>query len=542
MDESDFLIRNARLYDGSGGEAFLADVALRGSRITDVRPAGSPGHSSGRRLKPGGTFDAEGKTLAPGFIDVHSHSDISLLAAPEAFGKISQGVTTEIVGNCGLSVFPVLSEEVRAHLNELYRDYGEKITWDGLEGYASEMERRGVFVNVASLCGHNTLRASIAGYEDVPLEAPDLLRMRAALRGAFQSGAAGFSTGLLYIPGKFSTEEELLSLMRELREEDAVYATHLRNEGDFLEEALDEALRLARAGSGRLQISHLKTALPENWHKLPSVLERIGNARREGLSVHADRYPYTFGQTSLSVILPPPYDKMTDSAIREALSRDPSACDSLRSVLDTKRFWDGIILTSSSLREYEPLFGLPMPQAAEKAGMTPAALTVELMRKDAPAAMAAFGGLSPENLRSILSRPWVCCGSDENARPRDYSLGRSHPRAFGSFPKFLRMVAETEGMAEAVRRVSSLPCSIFRIAERGLVRPGYFADLTLFDETELQDRADFVHPHRPADGILAVWVNGVLSYAPSEGAVPGKAGRFLKFSPGGSVRKAVSPA
>ena len=208
---------------------------------------------------------------------MHSHSDISLLAAPEAFGKISQGVTTEIVGNCGLSVFPVLSEEVRAHLNELYRDYGEKITWDGLEGYASEMERRGVFVNVASLCGHNTLRANISGYGGRTLAAAELNRMAELLGQALHQGAAGLSTGLLYTPGRFADTAELLHLMSVLKKFDRLYATHLRSEGDQLTEALEEAVFLAKNGSRKLQVSHLKTALPRNWDKLDRVLELIWN-------------------------------------------------------------------------------------------------------------------------------------------------------------------------------------------------------------------------------------------------------------------------
>lgn len=521
MGSSDITLKieNVRIYDGSGIPPYPGDVYLSNDAIAQIT---GPNEIVLNSIP---VIDGEGLALSPGWIDVHSHSDITLLAAPEAFGKISQGVTTEIVGNCGLSVFPAPSH-VKEHLAQLYAAYNVPITWQDAQGYANALSERVPAVNVMSLCGHNTLRAAVCGYEDSPMAPDAFSSMNMLLGRQLKQGACGMSTGLLYIPGKFSTREELLVLMSSLKQYRLPYTTHLRSESANLLESLDEAFELAAAGSGILQISHLKTALKENWQKLPAALERIRNAQQRGLHVTADRYPYTFGQTSLSVILPPPYDKWTDKAILDHLASHPEACAELNAQLLAKSFWDGIILTCTNLPEFQHLQGLFLPEAAKIAGLTPASLTVELMRRDAIGTMAAFGGLSEQNMHTILEQNWVSCGSDENARPEDFSLGRSHPRGFGSFPKFIRYVASVQGMSEAIRRVSTLPASVFRIPHRGRIAPGYCADLVLFDEKKLNDAATFANPHSPAEGIIRVWVNGIQSYD-AEKRVVSRNGCFL---------------
>lgn len=520
---SDFVISGALVYDGFSPAPYESDVFVSGGVIREITPPSSavaPGYVK---------IEAEGLSLAPGFIDTHGHSDVSILAAPEAFGKISQGITSEVAGNCGLSPFPVATGEVREHLAKLYENYNVPITWDDIASYSSEFESRSPSINMASLCGHNTLRAAVMGYAEKESIPEDWRRMSHLLEKELRNGAQGLSTGLLYIPGKFSSKEELMSLMGVLRSESKIYATHLRSEGAKLLEAVDEALELARAGAGRLQVSHLKTAQKQNWHKITPLLEKLNAARASGLGVTVDRYPYTYGQTSLSVILPPPYDKMRDREIQEILHSDAAARNALEAELAKNDFWGGIILTSSLAGFAEGLFGLSFDKAAEKAGLSPAKLCVMLMAEDATGTMAAFGGLSEDNLRKIISQDWVCCGSDESARPRDFSIGRSHPRGFGSFPKFMNILrSEGFSMSEAVHRVTSLPASIFRLKNRGMIKESYAADMVLFDEAAFADSATFAAPHSPASGVKSVWVGGVLSYDGESQTVCGWNGRFLK--------------
>ena len=521
---NDFMICGALLYDGTGHPPYPADVAVTESRVAAVAPAGKLHRTGFREIR------ADGLSLSPGFIDAHGHSDVSILAAPEASGKISQGVTTEITGNCGLSAFPVLTDEVREHLANLYAAYHVPITWSTLDDYAMELNRREPAINIASLCGHNTLRANISGYGGRTLAAAELNRMAELLGQALHQGAAGLSTGLLYTPGRFADTAELLHLMSVLKKFDRLYATHLRSEGDQLTEALEEAVFLAKNGSRKLQVSHLKTALPRNWDKLDRVLELIRNAQSCGIRLTADRYPYIRSQTSLSVILPPPYDAMDDISIRRTLCENPAEQQkTARELAKSGRDWDSILLTASNCMEYAYLSGKTIAEASKQLGMQPEDFCVDLMAKDAPGTMAAFAGMSENNLKRILAEEWVCCGTDESARPFDESIGRSHPRGFGSFPEFMKRVAAESGMSEAVRRVTSLPASVFSLKNRGIVREGAFADLVLFDEADFHANADFTEPHKPASGIRMVWVNGTLSCGCCLDRTGKRSGTFLRI-------------
>lgn len=508
------VICGATLCDGTGTAPFSADLFLSDDRIVKI---GSGSHAGFEEIR------AEDLLVCPGFIDVHAHSDLSLLAAPDAFGKISQGVTTEISGNCGLSPFPV-TDRNREKLAHTWKSYGIDITWTDFSGYADRLEKAAPAVNAALLCGHNTLRSAVLGYGDEPVTAAALTEMKELLRNMIGQGASGLSTGLLYIPGKFAKTEELQELMSVLKETDSIYATHLRNEGDTLLEALEEAITLAQHGSGKLQISHLKTALKQNWHKIDALFEMIDRAKAAGLQVTADRYPYTYGQTNLSVILPPPYDRMPDAQITETLKDDDTACAALERDLEKEDRWDQIILTST-----DGLFGLTVSAAAEKMGVTPARLVVDLIRKDSAGTLAAFGGMSVENMRRIIARNDVFCGTDETARPRDFSIGRSHPRGFGAFPEFLKRNLESGlKLEQIIPRMTGVPAEKFGLKDRGILRKGAFADLVLIDLKKLCARSSFADPHAPADGIEKVFVNGVLSY--TGGKVIARAGKILRHA------------
>ena len=487
------IIRNALICDGTGGDLYPGSIRIDGDRIAEVVPNGEVSGAKGAEV-----FDAQGCVVSPGFIDAHSHSDAALIASPDAFSKLTQGITTEILGNCGHSLFPVTPNNAEQVASDCAA-VGVKPLWTDWRDYCAAVDRACPTVNFAVLCGHNALCAAYPKIED----------QCAALDKILKEGCPGLSSGLLYAPGRTVPPSDLWRLAAVLTATDAIYTTHLRSEGVRLLESLEEAVAFASAGSGRLHVSHFKTAGEANWGKLDAALELLNKAREHGLRITADRYPYTYSQTSLSVILPPRNDSMRDREIQEKLSSDPEECVRLINELADVRRVKRAILTAVSKPEFLPYCGLALEECAVRAGMpSAAAFAITVLRDDGARAMAAFGGMSPENLRRILAEPWVCCGTDENVRNRDETLGRGHPRAFGSFPLFLKVTAELCGLPEAVRRVTSFPASLFRLKDRGVIRPGCFADLTVFDPAKLDCKADFAHPHTPAEGIVRVYVNG----------------------------------
>ncbi len=515
-----FLIKNAFIIDGTGTPGSIGDVLVEGERI---KAAGSHLHAD----KTAEVVDGKDLMLCPGFIDAHSHSDISILAAPEAYGKISQGVTTEIVGNCGLSAFPV-SRNNREHLQELYRNYDVEISWSSLNEYGAEIHRCNPAVNILALCGHNTLRAAVTGYEQRELSGRQQAAILALLDDSLRDGAAGLSSGLLYVPGKFSNTEELQRMLGVLAGFERPYTTHLRSEGNLLIEAIEEAVS-ACAGSGQrqLHISHLKTAGEKNWGKLDAALAVIRRAAAAGSSVTADCYPYIEAMTQLSMILPDPYDNMDDVAFQKFIADEQNfmtVCNRLAEY--PPRRWQTVRLVNTVADGMNAFAGKTFEQIAAAMQNRPEIICAEILKADAAGAMAAFQGMSPENVKRIASLPFTACGTDESARPEDYSLGRSHPRGFGSFPVFFALLKDVLPLEEIIRKCTSLPAAVFGLKERGRIVSGAYADLVLFDIRRFSSPADFASPHKPAQGIRTVWVNGRMGYSANKSAC-GRSGKFI---------------
>lgn len=506
------LIKNSIIYDGSGAPPIPANVLVRAGRIVSVGQE-TPGSDI--------EIDATGMALTPGFIDVHGHSDISIIVAPEAKSKIAQGITTEISGNCGLSPFPV-NKLNREHLNQLYENYNCPIKWSDFDGYCRVVESRNPALNMVPLCGHNTLRAAVNGYHDNKLSPQQITEATSLLQTQLEQGVAGFSSGLLYTPGCFSDNAEINALLTTLAPFARPYATHLRSEGNQLIEAIEEAINsCTTAGQPHLHISHFKTSGKKNWNKLDSALKLIHNAP---LRITADRYPYTESMTQLSIILPDYLSSMTNEKLSDYLQSELNSnalTDELRKY-PTER-WQTCRLVSTSAPCFKTMHGKFLAEFND-----PAAVCVEIWRTDRSGAMAAFSAMSPDNLNRILQLDFVACGSDESARPLDHRFGVSHPRGFGSFPEFFRLLNGILPQEEIVRRMTSLPASIFNLTGRGMIKPGYQADLVLLDWPEYNSNADFSVPHRLASGVKLVLVNGIPAYGEAAPTPIIRAGKILK--------------
>ena len=492
---------NVGVADGTGREPFRATVLTDGAFITAVEREKLAGFSAAE------TVDGRGMILAPGFIDAHGHSDLSLIAAPEAESKVTQGVTTEIAGNCGLSAFPLTPLNCD-HLEKLYANYGQAMEWTDYLSYMRRLRERRPALRFACLCGHNTLRAAVAGYENARLSEAELAEMEKLLDRALSDGALGLSTGLLYVPGKFADRAELVRLLRVVAAHGGVYATHLRSEGDLLLESLAETLEAAReSGVKKVQISHFKTAGKDNWSKLAAAIRLLEDARAAGLDVRVDRYPYLESMTQLSVILPPPWDDLDDVEIQTRL-RDLETRRHLAEELRQSRppeYWSRVRLAASAAPEWKDKLGATLAAL----GGDPAETTVEILAADTASACGAFRGMCEENLSRILDLDYCMPGSDGNALPADGSFGVSHPRAFGAIAKFVRRRLDASGsIGDAVRRATALPAETFGLADRGIVAPGYAADLVLFDPDAIDSKADFSAPQRLASGIVMTVARG----------------------------------
>ena len=517
----DLLIKNALIVDGSGAAPFFGDIGIARSKIEAV----------GKNIcseTPLNSFDAEGNVLAPGFIDTHGHSDVSVIAAPESTGKISQGVTTEISGNCGLSVFPVTRHN-REHLQELYKNYDVKISWKDADDYSVLIDKVKPAINLSSLCGHNTLRGAVMGYGDLKPSSSELNNMKTLLGISISNGAAGLSSGLIYIPGKFSEKKEIVLLLEELSRTNKPYTTHLRSESSLLLESIDEALEsVMQSGQKKLHISHLKTAGRENWHKIDDLFQRISQAHHNGIHLTADRYPYTESMTQLSCFMPAPFDRMDDIKLHCHI-KDPANfaefIEALKRMPEER--WKTLRIISTTAKFAEKGFGKTFADFASMSGMSPWEICASILKEDTAGATAASAGMSEDNMVKILHQDYVACGSDETARPLDYSLGRSHPRGFGSFPRFINILRKDMSLEKAIRKITSLPADIYNLHDRGRIVTDHAADLVLFNPDKLADTANFADPHSVSEGILKVWVNGVLTW--DDGSLTGKrAGKYLK--------------
>lgn len=527
--EYDIVIRGGSIYDGSGGEAVVGDVAVQSDSIVSV----------GRTITGRGRIevDAAGLAVAPGFINMLSWATESLIEDGRSQSDIRQGVTLEVFGE-GSSMGP-LNEAMKQEQLEQQGDIKFAIEWTTLSEYLEYLVERGISPNVASFVGATTVRIHEIGYEDRPPTTEELERMRTLVRQAMEEGAVGLGSALIYAPGFYARTEELIELARVAAEYDGLYISHLRSEGNRLLQGLDELITIARDAGIRAEVYHLKAAGRSNWDKMSEVIQVIERARTEGLAITADMYTYTAGATGLDAAMPPWVqegglkdwiERLKDPAIRARVMVEMSTpTDDWENLYYAAGTADNILLVGFKNDSLKPLTGKTLSEVAAMRGTSPEETALDLVIEDDSRVGAVYFLMSEDNVRRQIVLPWVSFGSDaESLAPEGVFLkSNPHPRAYGNFARLLgRYVRDGQiiPLGEAIRRLTSLPASNLKLQRRGSLRAGNYADIVVFDPQEIQDHADFANPHRYSTGVLHVFVNGVqvLERGEHTGATPGR--------------------
>jgi N-acyl-D-amino-acid deacylase len=530
----DVLIRQARVVDGSGAPAFVADVAVQGDAIAQT---GQVADQQARFV-----IDGTGYTVAPGFIDLHTHSDYTLLVNPLAESKIRQGVTTDVIGNCGTSPAPLGEEAYPIIRSRMQQQYQLDVTWRTLAGYLERLAATGTAVNVVPVVGHGTIRSAVMGYAQRQATSEELERMKGLVAEAMAEGAFGLSTGLVYAPGSYASMEEIVELARVVARAGGLYCTHIRNESDRVLEAAQEAIAIGERAGLPVQISHLKTAGRANWEKTPALLDLLDDANARGLDVTGDAYPYTAGATSLGALLPA---WVHEGGLANLLPRlsDPSMRVRIRQDIERgvegwwnparAAGWEGIQISRAPRhRAYQ---GLRLSQVAALQQQDPLEALLDLLLAEEGNAGVVLFMMDETPVQTILRHPRVMIGTDAGATAPYGVLGQGHPhpRAYGTFPRVLGTYVREIGLLsleEAVHRMTGLAAWRLGLSDRGLIRPGYKADLVIFDAERVADLATYDSPQAYPNGIQWVVVNGQVVLDRDE-RLPVLPGRVLQRGP-----------
>lgn len=506
----DAIIKNSTLFGLKNNGSAKNDISIKDGAIVKI------GQTDEEALQ---VVDGQGLITLPGFVDAHSHSDYYLLFDPEAQGKIMQGVTTEIGGNCGYSSAPIDGDILKIRTEAYMEQFGLKLDWKTFAEYWERLATKGSSVNYAGLIGYNTLRASIVGTQDIPIEDHHIEKMKEAVRENLAQGAAGMSIGLVYPPACFSSIKEVAAVAEEVRKAGKVFTAHIRSEGKTLIESIEEILEIARISGVRLQISHLKTAGKDNWHKLDKVFELIENAKNEGIDVSADRYPYIASNTGLQVLLPDwAFDGGRDAIIErlnDSETRDKMREEILENHPETE-YWDTVMVSQVATKKNYDLQGLRVSEAAKLKGKDAIDYVFDLLIEEKTEVEAIYFCMNPNNMDRVVQKDYVMIGSDAGARTigGPLGIGRPHPRTFGTFPRFLRdyvLDRKIFTMNEAVKKTSTSACERFGIEKRGKLIEGYHADIVMINPDTLKDTTTYENPLSYPTGIENVFVNGDLT-------------------------------
>jgi len=520
----DLVIKDGYIFDGLGNEAFKADIGISGNFIQEI---GKISSSSGKSV-----VDAKNLAVCPGFIDAHDHTDMQLLVNPKAESSIRQGITTLVSGNCGGSPFPIAEKIYEEMKEDLKAFYQIDLTWKDIKGFFAKLEEKGMALNYSSLVGQGTIRGAAVGFNDRPPKEEELEKMKKMVAESIKNGAVGLSTGLEYAPGSYAKNDEIEELCRVAAHYGGVYATHMRNEGDYLLESLDEAIEVARKTGISLQISHFKIAYPRNWHKIDAALAKVEKAKEEGISIFCDRYSYIAGSTGLSYYFPLWARQGTTDEFLARL-KDPALDSKLRAhaAEQEKKLgsWDKVVISSVVSEKNRQFEGKSVLQGAKEKGKSPYEFMRDILIEERNRVGMVTFMMKEENLKKILAHPLVGVGCDGSAIAPYGILGRGkpHPRHYGTFPRVLGKYIREEKivpMPEMIKKMTSLPARKFGFTKRGSLEKGYFADLVIFDEDRVIDKATWTDPHQYPVGIEYVLVNGkiVIKSGEHTGSLPGK--------------------
>ncbi|MBI1391758.1 MAG: amidohydrolase family protein [Alphaproteobacteria bacterium] len=526
------IIRGGMVYDGSGEPGRVADVAINGDRIAAV------GDLADARAET--TIDAAGRAVTPGFVNMLSWATASLIEDPRGMSDVTQGVTLEVMGE-GWSMGP-WTEDVKNDARDRMTDIKYDITWSTLGGYLQHLEDRGISPNVASFVGATTVRIHEVGYDDRRPTPEELERMQGLVRQAMAEGALGVGSSLIYAPAFFADTDELVALASAAAESGGSYISHMRSESARLLEAVDELIEISRRSGAPAEIYHLKASGEANWPKLEQVFEKVEAARAEGLKIRADMYTYPASSTGLNASMPlwvqeGGHDKwverLKDPAIRARVIeeiRNPP--DGWQPSISQAGGAEGVLLVGFRTERLKPLIGKTLAEVAEMRGVSSENAMIDLVIEDDHRVDVVYFTMSEENVKKKIAQPWVAFGSDAGAPAPEgvFIKSSTHPRAYGTFARLLGKYVRDEKvipMEEAIRRLTSMPADNLKIAGRGRLAEGYFADVVVFDPETIADKATFAEPHQLSVGVEHVFVNGghVIDGGAHTGATPG---RFVK--------------
>ena len=507
-------VNNGLVIDGTGNPRYRANIGIKHGKIADIRP------SEIKDAKQ--VIDARGLVVSPGFVDIHSHSDFALFAKCDAQSKIRQGVTTEVIGNCGVSAAPLKGEAIREAKTSA-RQYDLRVTWSSLGEYLSRLEHQGVILNVACLVGNGTIRASVMGFDNRAPSAREMKQMQKLLAQCMREGAFGLSSGLLYPPSCYAELDELSRLARVAASFGGIYTTHIRDESDGLEEAVNEALAVGRRAGIAVQISHHKACGRRNWGKVKLTLRNIAGARAKGIDAAVDVYPYTAYSTWLSAAIPPWACEGGDGQLIERLKEPTVRAKLRRQMRAGLPKWESMTkgaswgrFTISSFPQRPSLVGKTIQQIARSRKRDPFEVVFDLLVEGEAALEIVVEDMSERDVRLVLRSPLSMVGSDGESLSTKGRLGkgRPHPRSYGTFPRVLcRYVRRGRllTLEGAIKKMTSLPASRIGLTDRGVIRRGWAADIVMFDPAKVTDTATYLKPKAFPVGIEYVIVNGITA-------------------------------
>jgi N-acyl-D-amino-acid deacylase len=525
----DIVIRNGHILDGTGSPWYSGDIGIRDGRIAAI---GNLANAPAKK-----TIDAAGRVVAPGFIDMLGQSELTILVNPHLPSKIYQGITTEITGE-GRSAAPLNDRIIKAD-RVSYAHYQITPDWRSLGQYFARLEKQGMGINLASYVGATQVRRMVIGDEDRAPTAAELGQMKALVRKAMRDGAAGLSTSLQYAPAPYASTEELIALAAESARYGGIYATHMRNEGDSIAQALAETIRIGREAHTPVEIWHLKAAGKPNWGRMPEIVKIIDDARAQGVDVTADTYAYTAWFNLLSAFIPPWAHDGGDVKLIERL-KDPATRARIRRDMETpSTTWDnewmevpgpdGILISVVQNPKLLPLQGKRVSEIAKMWNEDAIDVICDILIQDGAFTSAAVFAMSENDVELALQQPWVSIDNDSSGASPEGLLGKEHPhpRAYGTFPRILREYVREQKLLtlpDAIRKFSALPAQRMRLTDRGVLKKGMWADLVVFDPEKVRDLATFENPNQLSVGMDFVLVNGVLVIEGSKmtNALPGK--------------------